>query len=401
MTNEYTAEEFASMIPNNVGLDDDARSRLLCVFEILKTLTDANHGLTTSQIREILEARNASKKKPSEPSVLSDIKAIAENSYPTIDIERPTRGKSGGFKCHKVLFSSAQARLLINIVKTCKFINESECNSLCESLESLISIYEQEKIVSDVFVDERARPRESNVFEVADICAEAIKLGKKVSFEYCYCGLDGKDHLVPKENGESIYTETPIALIFSNGNYYLETWPEVIDENAERKHFDRRLDRMRNVRISNEEAVINDYIESLKTSVPRRTRQMFDMFATEKLCELFLEVDSYASNIVFAKFGHDCKFENITTNKEGRQIGYLRIGVYLSPTFYRWLCGMGAKVQIAEPKGDLWEQAGSWSKLPTSAMSHSELVADYHHAVNGYTKYLKEILAMYSSKKAQ
>ena len=397
MTREYTAEEFANMLPDNVGLEDDARSRLLCVFEILKTFTDADHGLTTSQIRDILESRSLTGKKPSEPSVLSDIKSIAENSYPTIDVERPARGKSGGFKCNRVLISSAQARLLINIVRTCKFITDSECEELCESLESLVSIYEQDKIVGDVFVDERARPQEPNVFKVADICAEALNLGRKVSFEYCYRGMDGKSHLVLKEDGESVYCETPIALIFSNGNYYLETWPETIDEYADRKHYDRRLDRMRNVRISEEPAEANDSIRKLETSVPKRTRQTFDMYADGKPHELFLEVDSLATNSVIARFGHDCKFENIIVGADGNQKGYLRTTVHLSPTFYRWLCGMGTMVRIAEPKGDLWEKAGSWGKLPTSMMTHSALLDDYRDAVAGYTEYLKDILTSYPS----
>ena len=395
MDEPMTTEEMAGMLPGSLGLQDDARSRLLGVLGILMEFTDANHGLTATEIRDILAARNESCRRPSEPSVLADIKALAENGAPAVEIERPPRGKSGGFKCTKAFLTDAQARLLINIVRTCKFITLDECRHLCEALEGLVSVYQQYRIVGEVYVDERPRPTEPDVYEAADVATLSIERGKKMGFGYCYYGLDGKEHLLDAPGGGHEFRETPIALIFSNGNYYLETWPEAPNTELPRKHFSRRLDRIRNPRILDETAESNKAIEALKRSVPRRIAQTFDMFGDGVERYLFLKVSALASNNVLARFGHGCKFENVAIGENGIEYGYLLASVQLSPTFYRWLCGFGSQIQITRPLGELWARGGSWARHPASKRSFASLVEDYEAAVAGYTAHLKEALSPY------
>ncbi len=397
MDSVMTTEEMAEMLPGSLGMQDDARSRLLCTLGILMQYTDSDHGLTAAEIRDVLESRCESGKRPSEPSILADIKALSENGLPAIDIERPTRGKSDGFKCTKAFLTNAQTRLLINIVRTCKFITLDECRQLCEALESLVSVYQQDRIVGEVYVDERPRPSEPDIFQAADVATQSIELGRKMGFEYCYYGLDGKEHLLPAPDGGYEFRETPIALIFSNGNYYLETWPESPNEDLPRKHFSRRLDRIRNPRVLDADAERNKKIDALKRSVPRRISQTFDMYGDGTERCLFLKVDALASNNVLARFGYACKFENIATDDAGNEYGYLLVAVQLSPTFYRWLCGFGSMVQVARPVNELWVRSGSWAKNPASKRSFESLVADFEAATQGYVRHLKEALSPYEA----
>ena len=44
MDEPMTTEEMAGLLPGSLGLQDDARSRLLGVLGILMEFTDANHG---------------------------------------------------------------------------------------------------------------------------------------------------------------------------------------------------------------------------------------------------------------------------------------------------------------------------------------------------------------------
>ncbi len=395
MDEKMTTEEMAKMLTGSLGLEDDARSRLLCTLGILMQFTDADHGLTATDIRDILAARSGSGKRPSEPSVLSDIKALAESGLPAVVIERPARGKADGFRCTRAFLTDAQVRLLINIVRTCKFITLDECRQLCDALEGLVSIYQQDKIVGEVYVDERPRPTEPDVYEAADIATRSIELGKKMGFRYCYHGLDGKEHLIDAPDGGHEFHETPIALIFSNGNYYLETWPENPNEVLPRKHFSRRLDRIRNPRVLDTPAEKNDDIDTLKRSVPRRIGQTFDMFGDGVERHLFLKVSALASNNVLARFGHACKFENVAVGEDGIEYGYLLVSVQLSPTFYRWLCGFGSQIQITHPFDELWARGGSWARHPASKRPFASLVEDYEAAVAGYTAHLREALSPY------
>ena len=92
-------KSIAKGLPENIGKKSDARSRLLCVQELLRCATDENRGLTTSEIAKILSFRAKDGKLPSEPTVLEDVHSICENKPDGIQIEVPARGKGGGFRC--------------------------------------------------------------------------------------------------------------------------------------------------------------------------------------------------------------------------------------------------------------------------------------------------------------
>ena len=166
----------AEDLPGDVGRASDARSRLLCVQELLRYATDKNHGLTTSEIVKILSFRADDGKVPSEPTVLEDIHAIKKNSPLAMEIDVPTRGKTGGFKCLKALLSDVEIRMLQNVVRASKFITSKQSRSLCNSLDSLLSFYDQDKITNSVYVDRRKRGSDPDVLRV---CRQLSKRGRR------------------------------------------------------------------------------------------------------------------------------------------------------------------------------------------------------------------------------
>ena len=397
MKHELSYEEMADCLPGDVGRLDDTRSRLICVQEILRTLTDSEHGLTANDIREIIKLRSwQSGKAPSEPAVLSDLHALIESDLDNFSVEQPFRGDNRGFRCTKKTLSSAQARLLLNSVRTCKFITLEECRDLCDAIEEMLSIYEQDRITADIFVDERVRPSQPRVFETADTIIEAIHKKRKIRFEYIFYGFDGKEHCVETENGDSYFEETPIDLIFSFGNYYVETWPATNNNDGPRKHYSRRLNRIRNVSISDTPAERNEYIRDLKRSAKSRIPQTFDMYGDGQSRDLFLEIDQNAVNTVIDHFGHDCKFEHVSEDAEtGRKQGYARVVVQLAPTFYRWLFGMGDLIKIVPPENVLWAKSGSWGRKKSSGKTISELQQDYKSAIEGYKAQMTKAMSPY------
>ena len=70
------AAALADMLPDDLRCDD-ARQRLLCVCEILTTLTDEAHVLSNADIRSILRARFGDTCAPSENTIAADLRAIA------------------------------------------------------------------------------------------------------------------------------------------------------------------------------------------------------------------------------------------------------------------------------------------------------------------------------------
>ena len=92
-------KEIAKNLSGKVGKNSDARSRLLCVQELLRNATNERRGLTAGEMTKILSYRASDGKLPSEPTVLEDIHAVCTNEPFGMQIEAPTRGKVGGFKC--------------------------------------------------------------------------------------------------------------------------------------------------------------------------------------------------------------------------------------------------------------------------------------------------------------
>ena len=163
-------------MPGEVGWASDTRSRLLCVQELLRCAIDKNHGLTTSEIVIILSFRASDDKVVSEPAVLEDIHAIKKNSPLEMEIDVPTRGKTGGFRCLKALLSDVEIRMLQNVVRASKFITSKQSRSLSNSLDGLLSSYDQDKITKSVFVDRRKRGSDPDVLRV---CRQLSKRGRR------------------------------------------------------------------------------------------------------------------------------------------------------------------------------------------------------------------------------
>ena len=375
----------AEDLPGEVGKSSDARSRLLCVQELLRFATDSKHGLTASEIAKILTFRAKDGKVPSEPTVLEDIHAIAQNAALGMKIEIPTRGKSEGFKCMKSLLSDVEIRMLQNVVRASKFITAKQSRTLSNSLDSLLSFYDQDKITKSVFVDRRKRESDPDVLDASQKISEALSKGKKLKFIYVNWNLKNKTWRF-NTKGRSYICETPVNLVYSFDNYYVEMW---CDEDEGHGHVStRRLDRMRDVSVSEIDAVENEEIKKLRASIAQRTKQTFDMLGGD-VAELFLEVAWNKANMIYNRFGNEHEFENIVLDDHGApEKGYLRIQVQLSPTFFRWIFGFQGGIKIVPPRGDLWNRSGSWGKLDTSNKSKQTLLQDYEKAISMYKKML-------------
>lgn len=387
-------KDMAEELPGDIGRRSDQRSRLLCIIEILKKYTDQEHGITISEIRKILKFRSKSGKSPSEPTVLQDLKAIAGNNIPGLQILKPAKGKNDGYKCIRAALSSEEARLLINITKSCKFITQDQCDILTDHLKGMVCQYQQDKICQEVHVEERKKSQFPDIFKAIDVASAALREGKKISFKYCYYDLNGTEQYLKNESNNCSkkdsydFAETPIGIIYSFNNYYLETWSD-IPYNGQHKLI-RRLERMRDPKESILNATINKEISCLKRNIDTRIAERFDMMAGER-CEIFLKVDSLYSNLIFNRFGYDHAFEH-KISKKGAEVGYLRLTVQLSEAFYRWLFGASRGIKLVKPKSFMWATVNSWGDLPTSDRSEEELIGDYYKALNGYMTSLEKAL---------
>lgn len=385
MDNGYTIEEMESFLPPGMGKSGSKKSQTLLVAELLRTFTDSDHGLTASEIRDVIGLRSG--RRPSESKVLDDIHEIAENRPFGTELEIPERGEATGFRCTKTFITSDQARLLINMVQTCKFITPEQRRELCEALHGMVSYHQQDEIVESVYVDERELPvrSEQDVFGVANTAFLAIKTGKRVSFQYAQRGADGKEYLIWNE---AIFEESPIGLVYSYGNYYLETWNEVY-----RKRYARRLNKMRNVKVSDNDIRDADAVKRLRADTRNRIGQQFDMWGDDITRTLFFHAESRGIGYAYDRFGPNLRFYEVGDTKAS---GYFCADIQLGPTFFRWLFGIRGLVTIERPRSSMW--VSQFCKYRLERMKpFDELLEDYEIARTEYERMLMDALSALSA----
>lgn len=113
------------------------------------------------------------------------------------------------------------------------------------------------------------------------------------------------------------------------------------------------------------------------------------MFDPGTVRKLFLEVSGTHAKYVYERFDHNLEFCHIDENDERKAIGYACVSVMPSPTFFRWLFGMGGAVRLAKPKGKRWIEI-----FPNAVASECEsYVRDYEEASEAYKAALKTVIS--------
>ena len=361
-----------------------SKSELLATLDIVRTLTDENHGLTAREIAQIIGLRTG--RAPTEGKILSDLKEIKANRPLGTEILVPGRGKNDGFRCAKSTLSPAQVRLLVNMARTCKFITAMERAALCTALYSLVSINDQDSIVGDVLIDRREASGNTEAFASADMVSRALREGRRIRFQYVAHALDGEEVPLAAPDGPTLFEETPIRLIFSFGNYYLETWGR--DCRGRDAKFNRRLDKMRGASLSPRKTQETRAVRELRRTAGERTSQVFDMWGDGITRILFLRVHREAAGYFRDRFGARARIAHIS---EDGTTGYACITVQLSPTFFRWIFGMRSLIALEPPKSIEWLDP-FWDDMGARFDGYDSLVEDYHAAKSEYGQMLRDAI---------
>lgn len=383
------AEQLADMLPDELSCND-SRERLLCLVEILRTLTDEDHALSNADIRTILHARFGSACAPAENTIGADLRAIRDAGCFGLDVHITPAGTW----CESRVLSPAKVRMLLNAVQASRFLTAEQSAELQESLFSLVSRFHEEDLEGQVVVERRTRQSYQAVFDICDTIARAIRMGHKIEFNYAYNGFDGKPYFLSSDSGEELRVETPIALLFSENNYYVETYADV-PWRHDTHIMNSRVDRMYNVRISEEPATNNADVRAARKSIAQRKRESFDMVDGPKRT-IFLRVRADYTNVMLDKFGYGLAYGQFS-GKPGdvgtTAVTCVRVGEAF--TFYRWLSAAGDGIMLERPRSDMWVSSGPWSKVVGSA-TLKELRRDYEAVRTGYVDFLNRALAPYA-----
>jgi predicted DNA-binding transcriptional regulator YafY len=249
--------------------------------------TDEAHGITMSQILNLLEKNDISADRK---SIYRDIVALEEMG---IYVEKEKVGKNFYYKVVEKQFEIAELKLLVDSVSASRFITEKKSRELIGKLESLVSKYEAKELQRSIVVSGRNKTQNESIYYNVDAIHLAMNENKQISFEYLQWNLNKE--LVPRK--EKPYVVSPWSLLWDQENYYLLAFDE---EDGIMKNY--RVDKMR--RISSLDGKRLGQEEFKKLDMASYAEKVFGMFYGREETVTIL-AKNYLIGVVLDRFGTD------------------------------------------------------------------------------------------------
>lgn len=387
MSRTFTEEEISELKEAGFAASGTSRSRILSVLDLIVRFTDERTGISASEIARVIGI--CSERPTSENAILKDLHQISESMPMGIRVAIPGHGENIGFRAVNKPLSSEEAILISDVLGTSSFIGEGQKDEISSKVLAFSSDYDVDESVETVFVDRKAGKDTDAIFSVLHAASRAIRTNERLAFKK-------QVHLM---NGSTIkigpYEEDPVAIVFSFGRYYLEVMH--VDEGGSSSPYFHRLDDIVDPVVTGKPLSSYEKVETLRTRVVADTRQRIDMFGSGAARTLFFKVSGSHAKYVYERFGHDIKFCHIDESGGDNVVGFACVNVMLSPTFFRWLFGMGGAVKLAKPKGKRW--VGSF---PNAVASDFEsYMRDYEAAAEGYKAALEAAILQMGSEERQ
>ena len=240
------------------------------------------------------------------------------------------RGKSHGYYLGQRTFELPELKLLIDVVQASPFLTAKKSMELIRKLESLASSAQAGSLRRQVYVLNRVKTHNEQLYYNIDGIHQAIRDDRQVRFRYFNWSADGGRRY--RREG-AFYQESPVALCVDR-NYYLITYrPE------EGKYIHFRVDRMSDLRTA----------EEVRAPLPpgfdlaSYVRTIFDMHSGERQW-VTLELAPSLLNVAMDRFGQEAQYRE---GDSGAVVVTAQVEV--SPTFLSWVLCFGGQAKILEP----------------------------------------------------
>ena len=305
----------------------DQKLKLLHLAQIFERETDDAHGLTMPQIVELLAERGIDAERK---ALYDDIRCLQEMGY---DIQKYQRSKvEYGLATRD--FQEGELLLLADAVQSSRFLTSKKADALVRAVSKLGSRHMERYLAKRIHVEGRIATQNESVYYNLDAIQRAFSERKKVSFRYFK--LDEAKRRVEQHGGRP-YVETPVQLIYKDDCYYLVVWN---DDHAGFANY--RVDRMRGIEVSEEDATRNERIASFDAA--KYQQRVFGMYSGDPV-PVTLLVRASAMSSVVDRFGAD-----VSSAPAGEGMARVRAVVLEAPTFYGWLAQFGDDVVIESPE---------------------------------------------------
>lgn len=299
--------------------------KLIYLARIFSENTDASHAMTLKELSAELAKY--------------EIRAERKSLYDDIELLRVAgldicveRSRQVRYYLGSRTFELAELKLLVDAVRSSKFITEKKSNSLIKKLEGLTSRYRAAQLHRQVTVGGSLKAENEEIFCNVDIIHRAIAENRKICFKYFEWTPYKRRE--PRHGGR-LYRISPWALAWDDENYYMIGYDA---EAATLKHY--RVDKMLELYIA--EKGRDGEKEFSALDMTQYSKQVFGMYGGE-LCNVRLACDNSLAGVVIDRFGTDIVISNYDGHFE------FTAKVMVSPTFYSWVMGFGKKMRVLSP----------------------------------------------------
>ncbi|MHC8515892.1 helix-turn-helix transcriptional regulator [Sporosarcina sp. ITBMC105] len=304
-----------------------ARERLLEVIRILEAYSDEDDRLSIHDIH----SRFPEDSQVGIGAVREDVAALEESIVFPVSAVQEKLGMPKHYYYDGRPFEIHELRLLMDAISAAKFISRNETNRLLMKIRKLTSRRLAKQLTNELHVAEPSAQDATNIVATVQLLHEATHDKHIVAFQY---GRYGTDLQFQLSNEGQDYIIQPLGLVWNNDRYYLVAYYPSVDDIRQY-----RVDRMRNVRVQDEQFVPNPYFD-----LQAYTKKMFHMFGGE-LISLEARFSDKLINVVIDRFGLDA---NIQDHEDGTF--RLKAQVAMSEGLVRWLFRWGGDVKVMHPQ---------------------------------------------------
>lgn len=305
--------------------------RLLYIVDILSRKSDEDHPLSATDIMDYL--REDYGIECERKTVYDCIENLNNYGYEIIKSQSPR-----GYFMTPYYFEPAELRLLIDAVQSADFISAKKTKSLIKKFSSFASEYQYKKLEKQVYIDNRNKCANENLFIVIDIIDSAILSKKQIEVVYRKRKIvDGKT----AKYEEKTMIINPYALIWSDDHYYL-----VGNYSKYNNLIHLRIDRLKSVNVLDtyarhfsEVSPYQTYFDIADYSNKHLSMFSGDIKPVEMICNnSMIEhfVDQFGEKVIMRPYDED----NFI----------VKVDVAVTDGLVAWIMQYGNKIKVKSPK---------------------------------------------------
>lgn len=298
--------------------------KLLYLVKFFREKTDEEHTATVKDMIRHLERQGIHAERK---AIYEDLELLRLFG---LDIVH-TKTKTHNYHLGQREFELPELKLLIDVIQASPFLTVKKSMELIGKLESLTSAPMAGRLRRQVYVLDRVKTHNEQLYYNIDGINQAINEDRLIDFRYFDWTLQGGRKY--RHDGK-IYRECPAALCVDR-NYYLVAYRP-----RQQKFIHFRVDRISDLEVVEDlprPALPEDFDPA------KYVRTIFDMHSGDTQ-RVTLELDGHLLNVAMDRFGQDAFYRR---GEEGKII--VTAEVEVSPTFLSWVLCFGGQARILAP----------------------------------------------------